>query len=138
MSDAVLPYLGALVSRLKGRTWTTSGMAAAKVVNEPPQGLKTPYVVVSAPTAFNADVQGLRGHELACQITPWSRHRGDRECLQIAAEIYEELHDAQLIVTGQNPVQIYFESSIGPFVDEYDERLRQMPLTYNALSYAAE
>jgi len=136
MSGASLEWLAAVIDQVETASFTAP-MTAGKVFGEVPQGTKPPYVVVHGPQADNFDAQGMDGEALTVQLTVWSDYRGDLECLRIAKEIYDVLHDATLSVTGQNPVQILFGSSPGPFIDETDERLRQQPIFYNVLTFHA-
>lgn len=85
--------------------------ASGRIHDHVPRGAEFPYLVVSAITTRDWSTGDLEGEEQTIQLNAWSRGRGKREALAIAAAVRECLHDQPLTLMGHRLVNLRHLSS---------------------------
>lgn len=90
------------------------------VFDDVPAGTAMPYVVIGDDTQLPDDTKTSLGFDMTVTLHVWSDATdGRREAKQLLGEIYDELHDADLTVTGFDAVYCSFEfSETVPDIDD--------------------
>ncbi|PKR57503.1 DUF3168 domain-containing protein [Thalassospira lohafexi] len=82
------------------------------VYDDVPPKKPMPYVVIGDDTQLPDDTKTSLGFDMTITLHVWSDAKdGRREAKQLLGEIYDELHDANLTVTGFDAVSCSFEFS---------------------------
>lgn len=72
------------------------------VFDHVPQGQAAPFVALSAQDVADRDIYASRGWLHVLSLNVWSQHRGQKQVLDILAEIDAALHDVSLSLdTGE-------------------------------------
>lgn len=103
MSDATLPVLAALKSRLKADAGV-SALVSDRIYTDVPQGAAFPYIAFGPIVAEPWDSSCTNGSEIFPQIDVWSRKPGPAECLSVRGAVYAALHDQTLAVANNDHV----------------------------------
>ncbi len=82
-----------------------------------PQDSVFPYVVLGEVSTADWDTKTEDGMEMQITIHIWSRYRGNKEAMQIMAEVVTALDDVSISVGSFNLLFIRFNSSVGPLLD---------------------
>ncbi len=115
MNDGTDALQAALVARLRdafaAAVLTTLDVDdTVSVVDFVTEGVRFPYVVVGETIAGEWDTKDSAGTEQTPTLEVWTRYRGRKQARQIAAVIYESLHQATFPVDGQQLVLLRFDS----------------------------
>lgn len=103
--NSALATQTALYSKLTGTSTITDLLASAtSVYSRVTDEAAFPYIVIGHDTALDWDSKTFHGMDISITLHIWSRYRGNKECLQIMAAIYDALHDQSLTISGQNHV----------------------------------
>ena len=95
----------AVYNRLSTDTALTALLpASGGVYDHAPRGTAFPYVVLNETTCQPLDTQTDSGADLSLTIHGYSRTDGFEEIKAIMAAIYDSLHNASFVITGQTLV----------------------------------
>lgn len=72
---------------------------------------KFPLVALGDDTAVEFDTGDVNGQEHTCTLHVYDRYEGRKRVKQIMDAIYDALHEAQLVVSGQHAVYCFWEYS---------------------------
>lgn len=100
----------AIFTALNGNTSGVNG-ANVPVYDDVPQGTSYPYVLIGEETTANNGSKTLDGVEHTQTIHVWSQYRGRREIKEIMGSVYENLHNADISVSGASLVNCRQEFS---------------------------
>ena len=94
MTSSMVPVLEALYARLGALGYT--------IYNHVPQGTAFPYIVIGNATVIDDGTKTAFGESHSVLIQIYSRHRGEKEALDIASNVYDLLHEKLLALTGHD------------------------------------
>lgn len=100
------PLQQAIFSELNGAGITGEGSVSVSVYDDVPEGATYPYIVIGEETANNVSVKDKDAHEHTLTLHVWSQYRGRKEIKTIMQEIYTELHDNAISVSGASLVNL--------------------------------
>ncbi len=83
-----------------------AGSAISGVFDDVPEGTAYPYIVVGEESSNNVSTKSLDMHEHTLTIHTWSQYRGLKEIKVIMKQIYDNLNDVSLNVTGGQAVNM--------------------------------
>ncbi len=83
-----------------------AGSAITGVFDDVPEGTAYPYIVVGEESSNNISTKSLDMHEHTLTIHTWSQYRGLKEIKVIMKQIYDNLNDVSLSVTGGQAVNM--------------------------------
>ena len=83
-----------------------AGSAITGVFDDVPEGTAYPYIVVGEESSNNISTKSLDMHEHTLTIHTWSQYRGLKEIKVIIAQIYDNLNDVSLSVSGGQAVNM--------------------------------
>ena len=85
------------------------GSAISGVFDDVPEQTSYPYVVIGEETATEAGTKDVDAHEHTLTIHVWSQYRGLQDIKKIMQQIYTQLHNTAITVSGANLVNIRHE-----------------------------
>lgn len=88
------------------------GLSAADVYDAVPQGAAYPYVVIDSTLIMADDPLASRRDERIIYLSVWSQYRGQKEVLEIMAEIDALLHQQSLSLSTGRMVRSYVKDKI--------------------------
>tara|TARA_Y100001937_G_scaffold113706_1_gene162696 strand:- start:231 stop:641 length:411 start_codon:yes stop_codon:yes gene_type:complete len=83
-----------------------AGSAITGVFDDVPEGTGYPYIVVGEESSNNVSTKSLDMHEHTLTIHTWSQYRGLKEIKVIMKQIYDNLNDVNLSVSGGQAVNM--------------------------------
>tara|TARA_B100000963_G_C22138692_1_gene456528 strand:- start:85 stop:495 length:411 start_codon:yes stop_codon:yes gene_type:complete len=83
-----------------------AGSAITGVFDDVPEGTAYPYIVVGEESSNNISTKSLDMHEHTLTIHTWSQYRGLKEIKVIMKQIYDNLNDVSLSVSGGQAVNM--------------------------------
>ena len=90
MSEPTNAILKAVYTRL------SSALSPVKVYDSVPQGAAYPYVVIESIMGLQSDFLVSRKDEFFVYLSIWSQYKGQKQVVDIIADIYDALHRTQL------------------------------------------
>lgn len=129
MSDAGWPIQQAIYGRLTGAPWGLT------VYDHVPQDTPFPYLTLELPTASDWSAILMRGEDTLADIHVWSRYAGAREARELAAQVKEALHLAELAIAGHHLTLCTYVSTVGPWLDA-DGETRHAVVRFRLLTCA--
>ena len=104
------PLQQAIFSKLNGASLVDyEGSAITVVFDDVPEQTAYPYVVICEETATENGTKDVDAHEHTLTIHVWSQYRGLQDIKKIMQQIYTQLHNSAISVTGANLVNIRHE-----------------------------
>lgn len=104
------PLQQAIFSKLNGASLVDyDGSAITGVFDDVPEQTNYPYVVIGEETATEAGTKDVDAHEHTLTIHVWSQYRGLQDIKKIMQQIYTQLHNTAITVSGANLVNIRHE-----------------------------
>ena len=100
------PLQQAIYSELSGAGITGVSGSAVSVYDDVPEGSSYPYIVIGDETSNNISTKGKDAREHTLTIHVWSQYRGRKEIKTIMQDIYSNLHDNDISVTGASLVNL--------------------------------
>lgn len=100
------PLQQAIYSELSGAGITGVSGSAVGVYDDVPEGSAYPYIVIGEETSNNVSTKGRDAHEHTLTIHVWSQYRGRKEIKTIMQDIYSNLHDNDISVSGASLVNL--------------------------------
>lgn len=88
-------------------TALSAALSPIKVYDAVPQGAAYPYVVINNTEIVTADFLGSRKDERMVYLSVWSQYRGQKEVLDILADIDAALHRTALTLETGRMVQCF-------------------------------
>lgn len=76
-----------------------------------PQGTPMPYIVLGDATLHDRSTKTSGGTEQLLTLRVWSREGGRKQAATIMEKVHSLLHEADILVEGQNLISIRFVSS---------------------------
>ena len=83
-----------------------AGSAITGVFDDVPEGTAYPYIVVGEESSNNVSTKSLDMHEHTLTIHTWSQYRGLKDIKVIMKQIYDNLNDVSLSVSGGQAVNM--------------------------------
>jgi len=83
-----------------------AGSAITGVFDDVPEGTAYPYIVVGEESSNNISTKSLDMHEHTLTIHTWSQYRGLKDIKVIMKQIYDNLNDVSLSVSGGQAVNM--------------------------------
>lgn len=96
MADPLLELQGAIVSHLRG---DSPPLLSCDLFDRIPAGAAFPYASFGPADALTDDAECLTSYEVTLQIDVWSRAVGYPEVKTLAAEVRDNLHEAELALS---------------------------------------
>lgn len=118
-ASGIGPVVAAVVQRLRATAAVTAIVAAARVVDEVPEGLVRPYIAVSLVTEADDDTLSLGGVDDIVSVQLTSEYRGADEIGRMATAVRESLDGQTLAVAGfSEPADVTYEQSVGGYKED--------------------
>jgi hypothetical protein len=76
------------------------------VYDDVPEGTSAPYIAIGEETAIDAAVKDKDAHEHTLTVHVWSEYRGRYEIKHIMEQVYQNLHNAAITVSGASLVNL--------------------------------
>lgn len=96
----------AIYSTLNSATITGASVADVPVYDDVPEGTSMPYINIGEETAINNGTKDKDAVEHTLTIHVWSEYRGRYEIKHIMEQVYQNLHNAAITVSGASLVNI--------------------------------
>lgn len=96
----------AIYETLNSATITGASVADVPVYDDVPEGTSAPYIAIGEETAIDAAVKDKDAHEHTLTVHVWSEYRGRYEIKHIMEQVYQNLHNAAITVSGASLVNI--------------------------------
>lgn len=77
-------------------TALSSALSPIKVYDSVPQGSAYPYVVIESIMGVQSDFLVSRKDEFFVYLSIWSQYKGQKQVVDIIADVYDALHRTQL------------------------------------------
>jgi undecaprenyl pyrophosphate synthase len=100
------PLQQAIYSTLNSASITGEGSVSVAVYDDVPEGSSYPYITIGEETSNNISVKGRDAHEHTLTMHVWSQYRGRKEIKTIMQQIYSNLHDNDISVSGASLVNL--------------------------------
>ncbi|MEK9769605.1 MAG: DUF3168 domain-containing protein [Betaproteobacteria bacterium] len=95
-----------IYTTLNDATINDNGGSDVPVYDDVPEGSSYPYIVIGEETSNNISTKTKQAHEHTLTIHVWSQYRGRREIKEIMSQIYTQLHDSAIVVSGASLVNL--------------------------------
>jgi hypothetical protein len=109
MTDCIFEVQKAVYAKLSGDAALLA--LGASVYEYVPQDTAFPYVKIEGSSAVDWSTTTTQGWEVTVALSVFTRERGSKKSLSIAARCRELLHDATLAVSGCTVVSIRYVAS---------------------------
>lgn len=97
----------AVYSVLNGASITDyAGSSITGVFDDVPESTAYPYIVIGEEASNNISTKTLDMHEHTLTIHTWSQYRGNKDIKVIMKQIYDNLNDVSLSVSGGQSVNL--------------------------------
>ena len=96
----------AIYAKLNDATITGASVADVPVYDDIPEGTSEPYINIGEETAINDGTKTVDAVEHTLTIHVWSEYRGRYEIKHIMEQVYQNLHNAAITVSGASLVNI--------------------------------
>lgn len=104
-----------------------------RIFQEVSTDAELPYVTLGTGQDLDDSVQFLHGQEIFSELHAWSVDSGFGECKDIAAAIVDEIHDADLVLEG-NQRCVLIEHVSTRYLDDPDGKTKHAVITFKALT----
>mgnify|MGYP001243643690 CR=1 FL=1 len=125
------PLQQAIFSKLNGASLVDyDGSAISGVFDDVPEQTNYPYVVIGEETATEAGTKDVDAHEHTLTIHVWSQYRGLQDIKKIMAQIYTQLHNTAITVSGIQSGYYFttFDTNIGSGITAYENAVGTSPV----------
>ena len=96
----------AIYAKLSDAAITGASVADVPVYDDIPEGTSAPYINIGEETAINDGTKAVDAVEHTLTIHVWSEYRGRYEIKHIMEQVYQNLHNAAITVSGASLVNI--------------------------------
>jgi hypothetical protein len=96
----------AIYAKLNDATISGASVADVPVYDDIPEGTSAPYINIGEETAINDGTKTVDAVEHTLTIHVWSEYRGRYEIKHIMEQVYQNLHNAAITVSGASLVNI--------------------------------
>ena len=96
----------AIYATLNDATITGATVADVPVYDDVPEGTSAPYIAIGEETAIDAAVKDKDANEHTLTVHVWSEYRGRYEIKHIMEQVYQNLHNAAITVSGASLVNL--------------------------------
>ena len=96
----------AIYATLNNATITGATVADVPVYDDVPEGTSAPYIAIGEDTAIDIAAKDKDAHEHTLTVHVWSEYRGRYEIKHIMEQVYQNLHNAAITVSGASLVNL--------------------------------
>ena len=96
----------AIYAKLNDATISGASVADVPVYDDIPEGTSAPYINIGEETSINDCTKTVDAVEHTLTIHVWSEYRGRYEIKHIMEQVYQNLHNAAITVSGSTLVNI--------------------------------
>ena len=101
----------AIYSKLNDATISGASISDVPVYDDVPEGTSAPYINIGEETAINDGTKTVDAVEHTLTIHIWSEYRGRYEIKHIMEQVYQNLHNTAISVSGASLVNTRQEFS---------------------------
>tara|TARA_R100000951_G_scaffold116555_1_gene128980 strand:- start:1498 stop:1905 length:408 start_codon:yes stop_codon:yes gene_type:complete len=96
----------AIYATLNNATITGATVADVPVYDDVPEGTSAPYIAIGEDTAIDVAAKDKDAHEHTLTVHVWSEYRGRYEIKHIMEQVYQNLHNAAITISGASLVNL--------------------------------
>lgn len=123
----------AIYSKLNDATISGASISDVPVYDDVPEGTSAPYINIGEETAINDGTKTVDAVEHTLTIHIWSEYRGRYEIKHIMEQVYQNLHNTAISVSGASLVNIRQEFSTT--LEEADGITRHGVMRFRAIVF---
>lgn len=123
----------AIYSKLNDATISGASISDVPVYDDVPEGTSAPYINIGEETAINDGTKTVDAVEHTLTIHVWSEYRGRYEIKHIMEQVYQNLHNTAISVSGASLVNIRQEFSTT--LEEADGITRHGVMRFRAIVF---
>ena len=123
----------AIYAKLNDATISGASVADVPVYDDIPEGTSAPYINIGEETAINDGTKTVDAVEHTLTIHVWSEYRGRYEIKHIMQQVYQNLHNTAITVSGASLVNIRQE--FATTLEEADGITRHGVMRFRAIVF---
>tara|TARA_R100000951_G_scaffold85435_1_gene73103 strand:+ start:1382 stop:1789 length:408 start_codon:yes stop_codon:yes gene_type:complete len=123
----------AIYSKLNSATISGADVSDVPVYDDIPEGTVAPYINIGEETAINDGTKTVDAVEHTLTIHVWSEYRGRYEIKHIMQQVYQNLHNTAITVSGASLVNIRQE--FATTLEEADGITRHGVMRFRAIVF---
>jgi hypothetical protein len=123
----------AIYSKLNNATISGADVSDVPVYDDIPEGTVAPYINIGEETAINDGTKTVDAVEHTLTIHVWSEYRGRYEIKHIMEQVYQNLHNTAITVSGASLVNIRQE--FATTLEEADGITRHGVMRFRAIVF---
>jgi len=123
----------AIYAKLNDATISGASVSDVPVYDDVPEGTAAPYINIGEETAINNGTKTVDAVEHTLTIHVWSEYRGRYEIKHIMQQVYQNLHNTAITVSGASLVNIRQE--FATTLEEADGITRHGVMRFRAIVF---
>lgn len=123
----------AIYAKLNDATISGASVSDVPVYDDVPEGTAAPYINIGEETAINDGTKTVDAVEHTLTIHVWSEYRGRYEIKHIMEQVYQNLHNTAITVSGASLVNIRQE--FATTLEEADGITRHGVMRFRAIVF---
>lgn len=123
----------AIYAKLNDATISGASVSDVPVYDDVPEGTAAPYINIGEETAINDGTKTVDAVEHTLTIHIWSEYRGRYEIKHIMQQVYQNLHNTAITVSGASLVNIRQE--FATTLEEADGITRHGVMRFRAIVF---
>ena len=123
----------AIYAKLNDATISGASVSDVPVYDDVPEGTAAPYINIGEETAINNGTKTVDAVEHTLTIHVWSEYRGRYEIKHIMEQVYQNLHNTAITVSGASLVNIRQE--FATTLEEADGITRHGVMRFRAIVF---
>jgi len=123
----------AVYAKLNDATISGASVSDVPIYDDVPEGTAAPYINIGEETAINDGTKTVDAVEHTLTIHIWSEYRGRYEIKHIMQQVYQNLHNTAITVSGASLVNIRQE--FATTLEEADGITRHGVMRFRAIVF---
>ena len=123
----------AIYTKLNDATISGASVSDVPIYDDVPEGTVAPYINIGEETAINDGTKTVDAVEHTLTIHIWSEYRGRYEIKHIMQQVYQNLHNTAITVSGASLVNIRQE--FATTLEEADGITRHGVMRFRAIVF---
>jgi len=123
----------AIYAKLNDATISGASVSDVPIYDDVPEGTAAPYINIGEETAINDGTKTVDAVEHTLTIHIWSEYRGRYEIKHIMQQVYQNLHNTAITVSGASLVNIRQE--FATTLEEADGITRHGVMRFRAIVF---
>jgi len=123
----------AIYAKLNDATISGASVSDVPIYDDVPEGTVAPYINIGEETAINDGTKTVDAVEHTLTIHIWSEYRGRYEIKHIMQQVYQNLHNTAITVSGASLVNIRQE--FATTLEEADGITRHGVMRFRAIVF---